>query len=157
MDKIFQALSSTTRRKILAYLSGPSLSAGEIAERFDITKPSLSKHLKILETAGLICGEKKGLYIYYSLVEDNLVNTLNGYVQEVCPVSRPLKKKPLSFSLEMPQQKRIGTPTSKKAFEKRPGMAKTKSYCLVGAASGCWSRSAFGWMLERREEHAPFA
>ena len=68
------------------------MNAGEIAERFEISKPSLSKHLAILENAGLIAGEKKGQFIHYSLVQQNLVNTLNGYVQEVCPVSRPLKK-----------------------------------------------------------------
>lgn len=92
MEKVFQALSSGVRRKILAYLSGSSMTAGEIAERFDISKPSLSKHLSILENAGLISGEKKGQYIHYSLVEDNLVNTLHGFVQEVCPVGRPIKK-----------------------------------------------------------------
>lgn len=92
MEKIFEALSSTTRRKILAYLSGSSMTAGEIAERFDISKPSLSKHLGILENAGLIAGERRGQFIHYRLIPDNLVNTLNGYVQEVCPVSRPLKK-----------------------------------------------------------------
>ncbi len=92
MDKIFEALSSTARRKILAYLSATSMTAGEIAERFEMTKPSLSKHLAILENAGLISGEKKGQFIHYSLVQDNLVNTLNGFVQEVCPVGRPIKK-----------------------------------------------------------------
>ena len=56
------------------------------------SKPSVSKHLSILENAGLIHGDKRGQYIHYSLVSDNLVNTLNGYVQEVCPVSRPLKR-----------------------------------------------------------------
>lgn len=89
--KIFDALSSPVRRKILAYLSATTLTAGEIAERFDISKPSLSKHLGILENAGLVHGEKKGQFIHYSLVRDNLVNTLNGFVQEVCPVARPLK------------------------------------------------------------------
>ena len=92
MEKVFQALSSTIRRKILAYLSSSSMTAGEIAERFDITKPSLSKHLSILENAGLIESEKVGQFVHYSLVQDNLVNTLNGYLQEVCPVSKPLKK-----------------------------------------------------------------
>ena len=92
MDKIFKALSSTVRRKILAYLSGASMTAGEIAQRFDITKPSLSKHLSILENAELIESEKKGQYIHYSLVKDNLVNTLNGFAQEVCPVAKPLKR-----------------------------------------------------------------
>ena len=92
MDKIFEALSSQIRRKILAYLSATDLTAGEIAERFDISKPSISKHLSLLENAGLIASEREGQFIRYSLVRDNLVNTLNGFVQEVCPVSRPLKK-----------------------------------------------------------------
>lgn len=92
MEKIFEALSSGTRRKILAYLSASSMNAGEIAERFDITKPSLSKHLGILENAGLISSEKRGQFIYYTIVQKNLVNTLNGFLQEVCPVARPLRK-----------------------------------------------------------------
>lgn len=92
MEKVFAALSSDVRRRILAYLSATSLTAGEIAARFDITKPSLSKHLSILENAGLVKGEKKGQFIHYSLVRENLVNTLNGFVTEVCPVARPLKK-----------------------------------------------------------------
>jgi DNA-binding transcriptional ArsR family regulator len=92
IDKVFEALSSTVRRKILAYLSASDLTAGEIAERFDISKPSISKHLALLEGAGLIEGEKKGQFVHYRLVRDSLVNTLNGFVQEVCPVSRPLKK-----------------------------------------------------------------
>jgi ArsR family transcriptional regulator, arsenate/arsenite/antimonite-responsive transcriptional repressor len=92
LDNIFEALSSTVRRKILAYLSATDLTAGEIAERFDISKPSISKHLSILENAGLIKSERRGQFIHYSLVPESLVNTLNGYIQEVCPVSRPLKK-----------------------------------------------------------------
>jgi DNA-binding transcriptional ArsR family regulator len=92
MDKIFEALASQIRRKILAYLSATDLTAGEIADRFDISKPSISKHLSLLENAGLIAGKREGQFIRYSLVQDNLVNTLNGFVQEVCPVSRPLKK-----------------------------------------------------------------
>ena len=92
LDKVFEALSSTVRRKILAYLSATDLTAGEIAARFEISKPSVSKHLSILENAGLVRGDKRGQFIHYSLVRDNLINTLNGYVQEVCPVSKPLKR-----------------------------------------------------------------
>jgi ArsR family transcriptional regulator len=72
--------------------SATDLTAGEIAARFEISKPSVSKHLSILENAGLVRGEKRGQFIHYSLVRDNLVNTLNGYVQEVCPISKPLKR-----------------------------------------------------------------
>jgi ArsR family transcriptional regulator, arsenate/arsenite/antimonite-responsive transcriptional repressor len=92
LDHVFEALASTVRRKILAYLSSTDLTAGEIAERFNISKPSISKHLSILENAGLVASERRGQFIHYRLVRDSLVNTLNGYVQEVCPVSRPLKR-----------------------------------------------------------------
>ena len=92
LDKAFAALSSTVRRKILAYLSATDLTAGQIAERFNISKPSISKHLSILENAGLIASERHGQFIHYSLVRDNVLNTLNPYLQEVCPVSRPLKR-----------------------------------------------------------------
>lgn len=92
MDTVFEALASTPRRKILAYLSEAELTAGEIAARFSMSKPSISKHLSILEGAGLIRGERRGQFIHYALVRENLVNTLNGFVQEVCPVSRPLKR-----------------------------------------------------------------
>lgn len=92
MEGVFEALASTPRRKILAFLAEAELTAGEIAARFAMSKPAISKHLSVLEGAGLIRGEKRGQFIHYALVRDNLVNTLNGFVQEVCPVSRPLKR-----------------------------------------------------------------
>lgn len=92
MDKIFNALASHARRRILAYLAEAELTAGEIAARFEMTKPAISKHLQILENAGLIRSEKRGQFVHYSLVRESLVNTLNGFVSNLCPVSRPLKK-----------------------------------------------------------------
>lgn len=91
-DTVFDALASTPRRKILAYLAEAELTAGEIAARFSMSKPAISKHLAILENARLIKGDKRGQFVHYALVRENLVNTLNGFVQEVCPVSRPLKR-----------------------------------------------------------------
>jgi ArsR family transcriptional regulator len=91
MQRVFEALSSTVRRKILAYLSHAELTAGEIAARFEISKPAVSQHLSVLENAGLVTSEKRGQYVHYRLVEANLANALNGYLQEVCPVSKPLK------------------------------------------------------------------
>ncbi|MFN3719268.1 MAG: metalloregulator ArsR/SmtB family transcription factor [Rhizobium rhizophilum] len=71
MDKIssrvFHALASDPRRMMLVHLSQSTLTAGEIAARFDMAKPSISQHLSILENAELIEGEKKGQYIHYSL------------------------------------------------------------------------------------------
>jgi DNA-binding transcriptional ArsR family regulator len=92
MDKVFEALASTPRRKILAYLSEVDLTAGEIAARFEMSKPAISKHLQVLENAGLVRAEKRGQFVHYSLVREALANTLNGFVQKVCPVSRPLKR-----------------------------------------------------------------
>ena len=91
MQKVFEALASTPRRKILAYLAHTELSAGEIASRFEMSKPAVSQHLSVLENAGLVKSEKRGQFVYYQLMPDNLINTLSSYAQEVCPVSRPLK------------------------------------------------------------------
>jgi ArsR family transcriptional regulator, arsenate/arsenite/antimonite-responsive transcriptional repressor len=101
-DNVFAALASTARRKILAYLSATDLTAGEIAERFSMSKPAISKHLQILENAGLVSSVKSGQFVTYSLVRENLTNTLNGFVQEVCPVSRPLKRE----SVKLKQRRR---------------------------------------------------
>jgi DNA-binding transcriptional ArsR family regulator len=92
MQRVFEALSSTVRRKILAYLSHADLTAGEIAARFEISKSAVSQHLSVLENAGLVESEKKGQFVHYRLVPDSLANTLNSYLQQVCPVSGPLKK-----------------------------------------------------------------
>jgi ArsR family transcriptional regulator, arsenate/arsenite/antimonite-responsive transcriptional repressor len=91
-DNVFAALASTPRRSILAYLSEASLTAGEIAERFDMTKPSLSKHLRILEEACLVKSEKRGQFVHYSLADDNLLGTLHNLLATFCPVGGPLKK-----------------------------------------------------------------
>ncbi len=67
MNKAFKALSDPTRRKILDLLKEKDLTAGEIAQHFDMTKPSLSHHLQILKEAGLVQDERKGQFIHYSL------------------------------------------------------------------------------------------
>ncbi len=67
MNEIFKALADPTRRKILKMLREKDLSAGEIAEHFDMTKPSISHHLNMLKQANLVLSEKQGQNIYYSL------------------------------------------------------------------------------------------
>lgn len=67
MGDVFRALGDPTRRKILELLQEKSLSAGEIADYFQITKPSISHHLSILKNSGLIIDERKGQNIIYSL------------------------------------------------------------------------------------------
>lgn len=92
MDRIFEALASAQRRKILAYLGQGELTAGEIGERFDFSKPALSGHLRILEDAGLISREKRGQFTFFRQVPDRLANTLFAWAAEVCPVAGPLKR-----------------------------------------------------------------
>ncbi|GEM01088.1 DNA-binding transcriptional regulator, ArsR family [Halolactibacillus halophilus] len=67
MKEAFKALADPTRRKILDLLKGKDLTAGEIADQFDMSKPSISQHLKILKAADLIEAEKQGQYISYHL------------------------------------------------------------------------------------------
>lgn len=98
MQRVFEALSSTIRRKILAYLAHADLTAGEIASRFEISKSAVSQHLTILENAGLVSSEKRGQFVHYALVPDHLANTLNAYAQEVCPVSKPSKAESAALS-----------------------------------------------------------
>ena len=63
----FKALADPTRRHILELLRTKDLTAGEIAEHFDMTKPSLSHHLSALKNAGLVEAERDGQNIIYSL------------------------------------------------------------------------------------------
>ena len=67
MNKVFKALSDPTRRMILEYLKVADMTAGEIADKFNISKPSISHHLNALKNAELIRGEKDGQNIIYSL------------------------------------------------------------------------------------------
>lgn len=91
IDRVFEALGSTTRRRILAYLSGTPLTAGDIAKRFDMSQPAVSKHLSVLETAGLVWKKREGQFVKYGMQRDTLSGTLAGFLQEVCPPSRKLK------------------------------------------------------------------
>ncbi|MBU3098566.1 MULTISPECIES: autorepressor SdpR family transcription factor [Clostridium] len=63
----FKALADPTRRKIILLLKEKDLTAGEIAEHFNMTKPSISHHLNALKQSLLVTDERKGQYIYYSL------------------------------------------------------------------------------------------
>lgn len=67
MNNIFKALNDPTRREILQLLRDRDLTAGEIAEQFDISKPSISHHLDLLKQAGLVQSVKEGQFVYYAL------------------------------------------------------------------------------------------
>ena len=102
IDKVFEALASQPRREILAYLSAQELTAGEIASRFAMSAPAISRHLSVLEAAGLVVGERRGQYVVYSLKSDNLVNSLTGFAFEICPTAGPLKRESRKLAKKTP-------------------------------------------------------
>lgn len=67
MNSLFKALNDPTRRKILNMLKEKDLTAGEIAEAFDISRPSISHHLDQLFRAELVTRERDGQFIRYAL------------------------------------------------------------------------------------------
>lgn len=71
---LFKALSDTNRLMIIDMLSCGELCACEILERFNITQPTLSHHMKTLCDCGLVQGRKTGKWTYYSLVEQTVQN-----------------------------------------------------------------------------------
>ena len=79
----FKALSDPTRRRILELLRERDMTAGELAEQFNISKPSISHHLTTLKTAGLVTDERHGQNIIYSLnttVMQDLIEWFMGFM-----------------------------------------------------------------------------
>lgn len=67
MHTLFKALNDATRREILEMLKEKDLTAGEIADQFSMSKPSISHHLDLLKQAELVTAIKEGQFVYYSL------------------------------------------------------------------------------------------
>jgi DNA-binding transcriptional ArsR family regulator len=81
----FRALSDSTRRQILEELRAGELSAGEIAGRFPISGPSVSRHLGVLKTAGLVRERREANRIFYSLAEERVALCVSRFLSAVCP------------------------------------------------------------------------
>ena len=84
MNSLFKALNDPTRRSILEMLQEKDMTAGEIAERFSISWPSVSHHLDLLKQAKLVSAEKDGQYVYYSL-NTTVVDELLKWVLQFKP------------------------------------------------------------------------
>lgn len=67
MNKVFKALNDPTRREILELLKNSDLTAGAIAEQFNMSFPSISHHLDILKQAALVTSQKQGQQVLYSI------------------------------------------------------------------------------------------
>ena len=81
MHTVFKALSDPTRRRILQLLKRGPMSAGELADQFDVSKPTMSAHFTVLRTAGLIASEKRGKLVVYELQLSVLEDALLGFTQ----------------------------------------------------------------------------
>ena len=87
----FKALSDPTRRKILQLLEDEERTAGDIAGHFDISKPSISHHLKLLKQAGLVSARRDGQHIVYS-IETTVLQDLMCWFLDFVPEGDPLEE-----------------------------------------------------------------
>ena len=91
MSNVFKALSDPTRRRVLQLLRAGPMSAGELSERFDVSKPTMSAHFAVLKEADLVHAEKVGKSIIYHLKLSVLEEALLGFVQSLAPGARTRK------------------------------------------------------------------
>ena len=85
MNTLFKALNDSTRREILELLKDKDMTAGDIADKFAISKPSISHHLDLLRQAGLVVSVKEGQFMYYSLSTTVMDEVLKWIMQFKSP------------------------------------------------------------------------
>ncbi len=89
MDAAFKALADPTRRRVLRLLNRGEMTAGQIAEQFQISAPSMSHHFNVLKQADLISARREGQQIFYSLnttvFQDVVAALLDLFPQEEAP------------------------------------------------------------------------
>ena len=83
MSGVFRALADPTRRRVLALLRERPMSAGELADQFDVSKPTMSAHFNVLREAGLIDASRHGKSILYRLKMSVLEEALMGLAETV--------------------------------------------------------------------------
>ncbi len=71
-DRVFLALANPVRRELLQILAGQPLSAGELSDRFALSRPAVAEHLKVLRDAGLVADEPQGRRRIYRLTAEPL-------------------------------------------------------------------------------------
>ena len=81
--RVFPALASLPRRQIIAFLGQTALSTADLAERFGISAPAVSRHLSVLLHAGLVAAERQGQRVLYRLKRDVLLDALAQFASEV--------------------------------------------------------------------------
>ena len=92
MSDVFRALADPTRREILQILRKGETMAGEIAGHFDVSAPTISRHLGVLESAGLVASRREGVRIFYRLAPRKIALALESFLSAVCPTQRRMRK-----------------------------------------------------------------
>ena len=82
-DGVFEVLASRPRRQMLSFLSQTALSTAELAQRFGMSPPAVSRHLAVLLGAGLVSSEREGQRVLYRLNRDVLLGALARFADEV--------------------------------------------------------------------------
>jgi DNA-binding transcriptional ArsR family regulator len=90
-DRVFAALASPPRRQILAFLGQTALATADLAARFGMSAPAVSRHLSVLQQAGLVSSERQGQRVLYRLQRDALLDALARFASEV---DGPLRREP---------------------------------------------------------------
>ncbi len=99
MHRVFKALADPTRRRVLQLLREGPMSAGELAEQFDVSKPTMSAHFAVLAEADLVAAKKSGRTIHYHLKLSVLEDALLGFAQTVgLKASTPASKRRIARS-----------------------------------------------------------
>jgi DNA-binding transcriptional ArsR family regulator len=80
VSKVFRALSDPTRRRVLLLLRNGPMSAGELSDQFDVSKPTMSAHFAVLKEADLVHAERAGKSVIYHLKLTVLEEALLGFV-----------------------------------------------------------------------------
>lgn len=82
-DQVFAALASAPRREVLAFLAQTALSTTDLAARFGMSAPAVSRHLAVLQRAGLVAAERQGQRVLYRLHRDVLLDALAGFASRI--------------------------------------------------------------------------
>ena len=101
VNAIFEALAHPTRRQILQDLKAGELAAGAIASKFQVSAPTISRHLGVLRVAGLVIERREANRILYSLVGDRLALSVGDFLSTVCPeqiVMREVRKRSVAVT-----------------------------------------------------------
>lgn len=77
-ERVFAALASMPRRQVIAFLAQTALSTTDLAQRFGMSAPAVSRHLAVLQRAGLVSAERQGQRVLYRLERDVLLDALGG-------------------------------------------------------------------------------